>query len=110
MNAKELRDALAKLGFKLSTPALSSIVLRYANKKGQVSEDDFLQVCCRVKSTFGNFQYFMSAVKVRCNCRSGYLESVKSNPSVELPPLVLILNWVALICPWVGCLGALSNF
>ena len=52
MNAIELRDALAKLGFKLSTPALSSIALRYANKSGHVSLDDFIQICCRVKSTF----------------------------------------------------------
>lgn len=52
MNAIELRDALAKLGFKLGTPALSSIALRYANKAGFVSLDDFIQICCRVKSTF----------------------------------------------------------
>ena len=37
MSAIELRDALAKLGFKLGTPALSSLVLRYANKEGRVS-------------------------------------------------------------------------
>jgi len=55
MNAVELRGALAKLGFKLSTPALSSIALRYANKVGNVSLDDFVQICCRVKSTFESY-------------------------------------------------------
>jgi Ca2+-binding EF-hand superfamily protein len=55
MTTIELRTALAKLGFKLSTPALSSIALRYANKAGNVSLDDFIQVCCRVKSTFESY-------------------------------------------------------
>lgn len=55
MNAIELRGALAKLGFKLSTPVLSSIALRYANKKGNVSLDDYMQICCRVKSTFESY-------------------------------------------------------
>jgi len=48
----ELREALSKLGFKLSTAPLSSIVLRYAQKNGNVSLDDYIQICCRVKSTF----------------------------------------------------------
>ncbi|XP_066915480.1 calpain-9-like isoform X2 [Clytia hemisphaerica] len=55
MSATELRDALAKLGFKLSTPVLSSLTLRYANKKGQVNIDDYLQICCRVKSSFESY-------------------------------------------------------
>ena len=46
------------LGFKLSTPALSSLVLRYANRKGRIMFDDFLQICCRIRSCFGRFQYF----------------------------------------------------
>lgn len=73
MSATELRDALAKLGFKLSTPVLSSLTLRYANKKGQVNIDDYLQICCRVKSSFESYlsyqgksfsldDYIMSAV------------------------------------------------
>lgn len=73
MNAIELRGALSKLGFRLSTPALSSIALRYANKKGKVAIDDFLQICCRVKSTFESYlsyqgksfsldDYIMSAI------------------------------------------------
>lgn len=73
MSAIELRDALSKLGFKLSTPVLSSLALRYANKKGQVSIDDFIQICCRVKSSFESYlsyqgksfsldDYIMSAV------------------------------------------------
>ena len=59
MSAIELRDALSKLGFKLSTPALSSIALRYANKHGGVSMDDYIQICCRVKSTFGMDKHFL---------------------------------------------------
>eukprot|EP00794_Sanderia_malayensis_P020617 gene20617-22652_t len=50
MNAIELRGALGKLGFKLSTPALSSLVLRYSNKQGHISFDDYLQICCRLCS------------------------------------------------------------
>ena len=57
MDAVELRRALGKLGFNLSTPVLSSLALRYANKKGYVSLDDFLQICCRVKSTFGELDF-----------------------------------------------------
>lgn len=57
MNAAELRGALAKLDFRLSTPILSSLVLRYANKKGNVSLDDFIQICCRIKSSFGKFLF-----------------------------------------------------
>lgn len=73
MSAVELRGALAKLGFKLSTPVLSSLALRYANKKGNVSLDDYIQICCRVKSSFESYlgyqgksfsldDYIMSAV------------------------------------------------
>jgi len=73
MNAIELRGALAKLGFKLSTPALSSIALRYANKKGNINIDDYIQICCRVRSSFESYlsyqgkafsldDYIMSAV------------------------------------------------
>ncbi|XP_065056554.1 calpain-9-like isoform X1 [Rhopilema esculentum] len=73
MDAIELRGALAKLGFKLSTPALSSLVLRYANKKGHISFDDFLQICCRIRSCFESYlsyqgrsfsldDYIMSAI------------------------------------------------
>lgn len=73
MSAIELRNALANLGFKLSTPALSSIALRYANKVGRVSFDDFMQICCRVRSTFESYlayqgksfsldDYIMSAI------------------------------------------------
>jgi len=73
MSAVELRDALSKLGFKLSTPVLSSLTLRYANKKGNVNIDDYLQICCRVKSSFESYlsyqgksfsldDYIMSAV------------------------------------------------
>jgi len=73
MNAVELRDALSTLGFKLSTPVLSSLALRYANKKGLVSIDDYIQICCRVKSSFESYlsyqgksftldDYIMSAV------------------------------------------------
>ena len=73
MSAIELRDALAKLGFKLGTPALSSLVLRYANKEGRVNMDDFIQICCRISSTFESYlsyqgksfsldDYIMSAI------------------------------------------------
>ncbi|XP_064628930.1 calpain-B-like [Lineus longissimus] len=55
MNAVEMRGALSKLGFRLSTPALSSVVLRYANKKGRVSLDDYIQICARVKSAFESY-------------------------------------------------------
>jgi len=73
MNAFELRSALGKLGFKLSTPVLSSLALRYSNRKGSVCMDDFVQICCRIKSTFESYlgyqgksftldDYIMSAV------------------------------------------------
>jgi len=73
MSAIELRNALAKLGFKLSTPALSSISLRYTNKKGKVNMDDYIQICCRIKSSFESYlsyqgksfaldDYIMSAI------------------------------------------------
>lgn len=73
MDAGELRGALAKLGFKLSTPPLSSLVLRYANRKGNISFDDFLQICCRIRSCFESYlsyqgrsftldDYIMSAI------------------------------------------------
>ena len=73
MDAIELRDALAKLGFKLSSPALSSLALRYVNKHGNVSFDDYIQACCRVRSSFESYlsyqgksftldDYIMSAI------------------------------------------------
>lgn len=46
-------------GFKLSTPPLSSLVLRYANRKGNISFDDFLQICCRIRSCFGKQRIYL---------------------------------------------------
>ena len=87
MNAVELRNALAKLGFSLSTPVLSSLALRYANKKGFVNVDDFIQICCRVKSTFGmfvNFIFFFFPIKIvqiqyLLTSRSGLIELLINN-------------------------------
>merc|ERR1712142_271337 len=75
MGVQELRKCLDKIGFKLSTPTLSSIVLRYANKEGRVDLDDFMQVCCRVKASFQSYisyqgksfgldEYIMSAIYI----------------------------------------------
>lgn len=75
MSASEIRDALCKLGMKLSTPALSSIALRYANKNGNVNMDDFVQICCRIVSSYGSYtsmagkqftldQFIMSSVYI----------------------------------------------
>lgn len=66
MNAIELRGALAKLGFKLSTPVLSSLTLRYANRKGNINFDDFLQICCRIKSTFGRSRQLSKHQQMLC--------------------------------------------
>ena len=71
LDFSELRIALNKLGFKLSTPVLSSIALRYANRNGYVNIDDFLQICCRVKTTFEAY----SAYKDRTLSLDNYIQS-----------------------------------
>ena len=53
MKAIELQDALSKLGFNITTTALSAIIVRYANKRGVVTLDDYIQICCTIKSCFG---------------------------------------------------------
>ena len=37
----------------MGTGILGSIVRRYSNKNGRVNFDDFVQICCRVKSVHG---------------------------------------------------------
>ncbi|XP_032221730.2 calpain-A isoform X2 [Nematostella vectensis] len=53
MNAYELRDALNGLGYQLSNSAMSSLVLRYHNKRGTISFDTFIQIVVRVVVMFG---------------------------------------------------------
>jgi len=43
------------LGYQLSNNALSSIILRYHNKKGTVPFDIFIQILVRVIVMFGKF-------------------------------------------------------
>ncbi|XP_031552070.1 calpain-A-like isoform X2 [Actinia tenebrosa] len=56
MNFFELRNALKGLGYQLSNAALSSVVLRYHNKKGTISFDTFIQIVVRVIVMFDTFQ------------------------------------------------------
>lgn len=46
---------LSFLGYQLSNNALSSIILRYHNKKGTVPFDIFIQILVRVIVMFGKF-------------------------------------------------------
>lgn len=43
------------LGYSLSNSALSSVVLRYHNKKGTISFDTFMQIVVRVIVMFGKY-------------------------------------------------------
>jgi len=56
MNLFELRDALTALGYRLSNTALSSIHLRYHNKKGTIPFDIFIQILVRVIVMFDTFR------------------------------------------------------
>ncbi|CAH3140847.1 unnamed protein product [Porites lobata] len=56
MNLYELRDALNHLGYQLSNNALSSIILRYHNKKGTIAFDIFIQILVRVIVMFDTFR------------------------------------------------------
>lgn len=56
MNLFELRDALISLGYRLSNTALSSIHLRYHNKKGTIPFDIFIQILVRVIVMFDTFR------------------------------------------------------
>lgn len=56
MNLYELRDALTHLGYQLSNNALSSIILRYHNKKGTIPFDIFIQILVRVIVMFDTFR------------------------------------------------------
>ena len=58
MDVRELRTALGQLGLKVSTSVVSSIVLRYADRKGGVGLDDFVQICCRLNTAFRSFSAF----------------------------------------------------
>jgi len=58
MDTYELRDLLSTQGFTVGTDVLASLVRRYSNKKGRVNFDDFVQICCRVKSVHDAFKKF----------------------------------------------------
>eukprot|EP00794_Sanderia_malayensis_P020343 gene20343-22346_t len=58
MDAYELRELLAKLGYTLGSDVLTAIVRRYSNKNGRVNFDDFVQACCRIKKVHDAYKMF----------------------------------------------------
>ncbi|XP_074662956.1 calpain-9-like isoform X2 [Tubulanus polymorphus] len=55
-SASELKDCLKKIGFILSNKTFWSVVIRYAGSKdGQITFDDFILACVRLKTMFETF-------------------------------------------------------
>lgn len=55
-NSYELRDALKSLGLNVSNKVFHSLVMRYANKKGEIGFDDFVVCVCRLKTVIDNYK------------------------------------------------------
>ena len=55
LSCGELGQALSKIGFEMSDNVLSVLIARFSDRSGLVCLDDFVQICCRVKSAYGEF-------------------------------------------------------
>ncbi|KXJ29972.1 calpain-B isoform X1 [Exaiptasia diaphana] len=56
MDAYELKSALREGGFQLSNKIVDAVATRFANKSGQVSLDDFIQIMVRMNVLYNNFE------------------------------------------------------
>ncbi|XP_046401342.1 calpain-B-like [Ischnura elegans] len=56
LNVDELKDALSAAGFRLSKRILYMIVHRYADRKGEISLDDFLACAIKLKGMLAIFK------------------------------------------------------
>ncbi|XP_052766134.1 calpain-A-like isoform X2 [Mya arenaria] len=56
LNTYELRNSFLASGFRLSNRALSSIILRFSNKKGEIEFDDFVLCSIKLKTMIASFK------------------------------------------------------
>jgi len=75
MNLYELREALQAAGFKLSNRVLKAVAMRFNNKKGRISFDDFLQILARLRTLFNSFNNHRSGGRQAAFSLDQYLRS-----------------------------------
>lgn len=56
LNATELREALKSLGFTVSNRTFNCLVLRYSDKKGDITFDDFVLMAVRLRTCIESFK------------------------------------------------------
>ncbi|XP_052269936.1 calpain-A-like isoform X3 [Dreissena polymorpha] len=56
LSSYEMRNAFHASGFRLSNRALSAIILRFSNKKGEIEFDDFVLCAIRLKTMIASFK------------------------------------------------------
>ena len=56
ISSYELRSALQLLGYRVSNSTFAAIVIRYKNKEDQITFDDFVMCCLKLKATFHAFK------------------------------------------------------
>lgn len=59
MNVDELQQSLLTWKIKINSTVLRALISRYANRRGFLSFDDYIQICCRVQSISGNSPSFL---------------------------------------------------
>ena len=53
LSTMELRSALAAAGYRVNFKILNALVLRYGNKQGSLSFDDYLMCAIKLKNMIG---------------------------------------------------------
>ena len=56
LSAFELRTALNSAGYRLNNHVINALVLRYGDKEGKVSFDDFIMCSVKLKSMIGKLE------------------------------------------------------
>jgi len=52
LNSYELRPCLREIGYTISNDCLTSVILRYAHKDNSIEFDDYILLCCRLRTCF----------------------------------------------------------
>lgn len=65
LESSELRDALQSAGYKLNNRVLNALAHRYSTPDGQISFDDFVGCCVKVKTMMSEWSIFFFYLEKR---------------------------------------------
>ncbi|XP_064623461.1 calpain-9-like isoform X2 [Lineus longissimus] len=60
LSSSELRPCLRNIGYTISNDCLTSVILRYSKKDASIEFDDYVLLCCRLRTTFETIHAMMN--------------------------------------------------